>query len=294
MESYPYIGELLTSIFYLVVGARLLKLASRTGQVPERLLGVLFLLSSASYLAYVSPMVFNEDWLWTPLNFLGRVLYLPIPALLAIFTREVFRPKSRWAAWFVWFSVVLPVAGVGGSVLGGDWEGYSLGNPGFWAEWTGYTFPFFWAGVEAFSQYATARRRRKHGLCDPIVCNRFLLWGIYGVVSVIAIPTHYSDVRPLRDKHGEFAAIWDRLVGVAEICLDRGDLGRLLRARLLSKLDQRQRSRGEGRAGLTHARRAGSEVQFSPSVIVRTRQILRQTRGAHSPNRASAAYNDGH
>jgi hypothetical protein len=216
MEDYNYVGELLSAIFYLVVGARLFKLASQTGQLPERLLGALFLFSGVSYLAYVCPMIFTEEWLWTPLNFLGRVLYLPIPALLAIFTRQVFRPQSRWAAWLVWISVILPVAGVGGSVLGGDWEGYSLGNPGFWAEWTGYTFPFFWAGVEAFSQYAKARRRWKHGLCDPVVCNRFLLWGIYGVISVIGslliLPmyAHY-------ERHGEFAAIWDRLVGVAEI-----------------------------------------------------------------------------
>ena len=216
MEGYAYIGELLTSIFYLIVGARLLKLASRTRQVPERLLGALFLFSGASYLAYVAPIVLDEDWLWTPLNFLGRVLYLPIPALLAIFTQQVFRPKSRWAAWFVWFSVALPVAGVGGSALGGDWEGFSLGNPWFWAEWVGYTFPFGWAGVEAFIQYAKARRRRKHGLCDPVVCNRFLLWGIFAALSVIAslliLPmyAHY-------ERYGEFAAIWDRLVGAAEI-----------------------------------------------------------------------------
>ncbi|MBW1844835.1 MAG: hypothetical protein JRJ05_10875 [Deltaproteobacteria bacterium] len=216
MEDYAYIGELLSAIFYLVVGARLLKLASQTRQVPERLLGALFLFSGASYLAYVCPMVFAEEWLWTPLNFLERVLYLPVPALLAIFTRRVFRPDSRWAAWLVWICIVLPVAGVGASVLGGDWEGYALGNTGFWAEWTGYTFPFCWAGVEAFSQYATARRRRKHGLCDPVVCNRFLLWGIYGVTSVIGslliLPmyAHY-------ERYGEFAAIWDRLTGVAEI-----------------------------------------------------------------------------
>ncbi len=216
MEGYAYIGELLTSIFYLVVGVRLVRLASQTRQVPERLLGVLFLFSGASYLAYVFPMVLDEDWLWTPLNFLGRVLYLPIPALLAIFTRQVFRPKSRWAAWFVWVSVVLPVAGVGGSALGGDWEGYSLGNPGFWAEWVGYTLPFGWAGIEAFIQYAKARRRRKHGLCDPAVRNRYLLWGIYAVLTVIAslliLPmyAHYA-------RHGQFAATWDRLVGAAEI-----------------------------------------------------------------------------
>jgi hypothetical protein len=216
MEGEPYIGELLTAIFYLVVGARLLRLASQTRQLPERLLGALFLFSGASYLAYVCPMVFAEEWLWTPLNFLGRVLYLPAAALLAIFTRRVFRPDSRWAAWLVWICIVLPVAGVGSSVLAGDWVGYSLGNPGFWAEWVGYTFPFVWAGVEAFIQYATARRRRKHGLCDPVVCNRFLLWGIYSVVSVIAslliLPMYVY-----YERTGEFAAIWDRLVGAAEI-----------------------------------------------------------------------------
>ncbi len=216
METYAYVGELLSAIFYLVVGARLFKLASQTGQLPERLLGALFLFSGVSYLAYVCPMVIEEDWLWTPLNFLGRVLYLPAPALLAIFTRQVFRPKSRWAVWFVWASVVLPVAGVGGSALSGDWEGFSLGNPGFWAEWVGYTFPFGWAGVEAFTQYAKARRRRKHGLCDPVVCNRFLLWGIYAVLTVIAslliLPmyAHYA-------RHGQFTATWDRLIGAVEI-----------------------------------------------------------------------------
>ena len=216
MEDYAYIGELLTAIFYLALGARLLKLASRTRQVPERLLGALFLFSSASYFAYVSPMLLHEDSLWTPLNFLGRVLYLPVPALLAAFTREAFRPDSRWAAWLVWLSVILPVAGVGGSALVGDWEGYSLSNPGFWGEWVGYTFPFGWAGVEAFIQYANARRRREHGLSDPVVCNRYWLWGIYAVLTVIVslliLPmyAHYA-------RHGEFAAIWDRLVGAVEI-----------------------------------------------------------------------------
>ena len=101
MEGYTYIGQLLSAIFFLVVGARLFKLASKTKQVPERLLGTLFLFSGASYLAYVCPMVFTEERLWTPLNFLGCVLYLPVPVFLTIFTRQVFRPQSRWAAWLV-------------------------------------------------------------------------------------------------------------------------------------------------------------------------------------------------
>lgn len=184
--------------------------------MPERLLGALFLSSGVSYLAYVSPIVLQNDALWTPLNFAGRVLYLPVPVLLAAFTRTVFRPNSRWAVWCVWASFVIPVAGVGGSALAGDLEGYSLGNPGFWAEWAGYTLPFAWAGVETFIQYARARRRRDHGLCDPMVCNRFLLWGIYAalnvIVSLLVLPMY-----AYYERHGEFAAIWDRLIGVSEI-----------------------------------------------------------------------------
>jgi hypothetical protein len=46
-------------------------------------------------------------------------------------------------------TAILLVAGVGGSVWSGDLEGFSIGNSWFWAEWTGYTIPFAWAGVEA-------------------------------------------------------------------------------------------------------------------------------------------------
>jgi uncharacterized membrane protein SirB2 len=216
MEEHAYIGELLTAIFYLIIGLRLLRLASQTRQPPERLLGTLFLCSGVSYLAYVSPMIFQNEALWTPMNFAGRLLYLPVPVFLAAFTRQVFRPNSRWAVWCVWLCLVVPVAGVTGSALSGDLEGYSLGNPGFWAEWAGYTIPFAWAGAESFLQYARARRRRQHGLCDPMVCNRFLLWGIYGVLTVIVsllVLPMYAHF----ERHGQFAAIWDRLIGVCEM-----------------------------------------------------------------------------
>jgi hypothetical protein len=39
-------------------------------------------------------------------------------------------------------------------------------------------------GVEAFVQYGKARQRRGLDLCDPLLCNRFLLLGIASLLWV--------------------------------------------------------------------------------------------------------------
>jgi hypothetical protein len=216
MDEHAYIGELLTAVFFLVVGTRLFQLARKTGEVPERLLGALFLTSGVSYFVYVLPVLIGSEALWTPLNFLGRLLYLPAPIILAVFTRRVFRPNGSWATWIVLGTVALLVVGVGGSVLTGDWEGYSVGSAWFLAEWVGYTIPFAWAGAEAFVQYGGARRRRQHGLCDPLVCNRFLLWGFFGALSV-GVSLLILPMYAYYERHGQFSAFWDSIVGAGEV-----------------------------------------------------------------------------
>jgi hypothetical protein len=207
-----YLGELATSLFYLAVGARLIRLASRTGETPERLLGLLFLVTGTSYFVYWIPI----PSLWTPLAFSGRVLYLPAPVILALFTRRVFRPDEAWAAWIVGGTAVLLVTGVAGSASSGDFEGYSISNPWFWPEWLGYTLPFAWAGLETLLQHSRAGRRLKLGLCDPLVCNRFLLWGLFAVLQVgasIAVLGQYATY----EQEGAFTAAWDVLMGAIEI-----------------------------------------------------------------------------
>jgi hypothetical protein len=216
MGGHAYIGELATAFFYLIVGARLLRLASRTGEAPERLLGAMFLVMGTSYVVYDLPIVFDSESLWTPLNFAGRVIFLPAPVILAIFTRRVFRAESAWAAWLVRGCAALLVSGVTGSALRGDWEGFSISSPWFWLEWSGYTIPFAWAGAESLIQHGQARRRMRLGLCDPLVCNRLLLWGLYGTVAVIV-----SLVIPLQhaayEQKSVFDATWDTLIGAGEI-----------------------------------------------------------------------------
>ena len=81
MTDHAYIGELLAGIFYFVAGVRLLRLASRTGEAPERLLGLLFLFAGISYLVYQLAIPAQTEALWVPLNFAGRVALVGCPKL---------------------------------------------------------------------------------------------------------------------------------------------------------------------------------------------------------------------
>jgi hypothetical protein len=216
MEDHAYIGELLAGIVYLIVGVRLLRLGQRTREAPERLLGVTFLAMGVSSVLYVLPVFSAFESLWTPLTFAGRVGFLPAAVMLALFTRLVFRPDARWGAWLVWGSAILLITGVGGSAWGGDWEGFSISNRWFWLEWVGFTLPFGWACSEAFVQYRRARRRLDLGLCDPLVCNRYLLWALFGALqtfSCLVLLPQYSEY----ETTSQFTATWDALYGASII-----------------------------------------------------------------------------
>jgi hypothetical protein len=216
MVENAWIGEFIAGVIYLIVGFRLARLASRTGERPERLLAAMFFFSGVSYLVYTVPVVIPIEALWTPFNFAGRVSYIPAAILIAWFTREVFRSDSRYSAWMVYLTSFLLIAGVGVSAMMGDWEGFSIGNPFFWLEWAGYTIPFAWAGLEAFGQYRSSLRRRRLGLCDRLVCNRLLLWSIWGSAQVglsILLLFMYSHF----EANNTFSALFDGLTGVLEI-----------------------------------------------------------------------------
>jgi hypothetical protein len=212
MEGHAYIGELLGGIVYLIAGVRLLRMGQRTGETPERLLGATFLFMGVSAELYVLPTLPLFATLWTPLNFAARVIYLPAPVLLVLFTGRVFRPETRWTALLAWGTGVLVIAGVGGSAMVGDWEGFSVSNRWFWLEWFGYAWPFGWAGAEALVQHVRARRRVRLGLSERMVCNRLLLWAWFGVLQVcsaLVILPQYAQY----ERDNLFTATWDMLYG---------------------------------------------------------------------------------
>jgi len=216
MEGNAYLGELSAGIIYLLAGIRLVLLSIRTAEIPERLLGASFILLGVSGILYSLPDIQLFSAFETPIFFAARVAYLPSCMLVALFTARVFRPDARWAKGLVRGVAAMVVVGVGGSAADGDWEGFSLSSVWFWFEWVGYTLPFGWAAAEAFHQYRRARRRVSIGLCEPSVCNRMLLWSLFGgiqLLSCVIVLGQYAAY----ERENVFSSTWDFLYSGATL-----------------------------------------------------------------------------
>jgi hypothetical protein len=183
MEKSAYVMEAIAGIVFLIVGVRLYLLSRRTGQAPEYFIALTFLSWAFGYALYDIPFAFAEGDGSVPPYFaytsmlafnLGNIAF-------ALFTKEVFRKKQRWAGWLVVAIAFCLVLGSVGSAWVGDWEQVDpIANFGYWPQTVGGLAPAFWMGVEGLAHYANARKRRKIGLCAPLVCHHFLLWGLAG------------------------------------------------------------------------------------------------------------------
>jgi hypothetical protein len=212
-----YFLELLSGFFYLAVAIPLLRLSARSGESPERVLGITFLLIGISYLFYEIPFALESEALLVPFSIVGRVFYDASIVTLTLFTKQVFHRDQGWANWLFGSVVALLVIGCAVSALYGDWEGLAaLSNPGFWLEWLGQIIPCAWVGFAGLSQYAKARRRLRVGLTDALVCNRFLLFGLFGILQLgsigVLIPMYIG-----YETTGVFSAWSDRVLGSLEI-----------------------------------------------------------------------------
>jgi hypothetical protein len=76
--------------------------------------------------------------------------------------------------------------------------------------------PMVWMGIEGLLRYRKTRARRRLGLCEPLTCNRFLLWGLTGAlwVSLEVVSTgQYIDYELTQ----RWTYSWDLVVGLLEI-----------------------------------------------------------------------------
>jgi hypothetical protein len=190
MEQGAYAAQLFAAVSYLVVGARLIRLSQRTGETPERLLGVYFALSGVAYLGWVAPNALSTGTLVEVADFGAWITYSIGVVPYLIFVRSVFRPGAGWAAGIVYAcSVALLVSGC---VLIAQGERYpGLDNPFYWVQWIGYTTPCAWMALEAAIAHRVAARRSKVGLSEPIVSNRYFLLALFGALQTLAC---FSDI----------------------------------------------------------------------------------------------------
>jgi hypothetical protein len=185
MDESSYIGSVIAGLAFLVAGVRLGRLSLRTREAPERLLGVTFLLWGAAYFVWMLPVALADESMTLPCFAASRLFNVFGVVTSALFMRVVFRSHERWAWWLVAGLTFCLLVGLGGSISVGDWEGVDPYNPWWWLEKSAAVVSVLWICFEGFSQYRMARQRLRLDLCDALVCNRYLLWGLVGAIWTI-------------------------------------------------------------------------------------------------------------
>ena len=166
------------------IGIRLLLLSARTRKLPETAMGLgLLLMGGVGYpvIAVARAATGLPDGLRGALGFTYMLSMLLGIFALALFNWRVFRPESGGAR----LAVVAISAGMAISLLG-----QGLFGSGYLEVATGITSPWLraqlflpatalgWASVESLRYHLLLRRRLALGLADPLVADRFRLWGI--------------------------------------------------------------------------------------------------------------------
>lgn len=182
-------GIVLLAKFILagIVGTRLLRIPSESRVAPERLLGLFFLVANvlggvlvtAAYGVWAS-MGRAETTGWVnQLHGMGQLGMSFGYAMVILFTQQTFYPGSRTARTTAWSVIALLAISLLARVLH---EGFAISiEPGPF-HWVGYgcrMFALVWASWAAFDYWTRMRRRVVLGLGDPLVANRFLLWGLW-------------------------------------------------------------------------------------------------------------------
>jgi hypothetical protein len=188
MALFVLATVILCSAVGTAIGARLVGVARRTRQIPELLVGTAIL----TYSALALPALLAMGLPWISLT-AARALqlvqqaanWLAVTALL-LFTWRAFRPDSRWVrlATFAaiavglvasWGTVSVAPQAPGASAMPPQVRPYISLMMGVWGG------VFLWTGLESLHFHAKMRRRLAIGVGDPLVCNRFLLWAIWGL-----------------------------------------------------------------------------------------------------------------
>jgi hypothetical protein len=170
------LGISLFAIASFVVGWRLLWLAHRTGLLPEKLIGGSLFLAGGIGTA----LLILSGFAGPARGALSTAAMLAIDCgitVVGVFTWRVFRPGLVGATVVATCTALLFLSfasdWVSGHYLGVQRSAFSIT-----ADYCGRFVLYGWASYESLRQYALARRRVRIGLLEPLVANRFLLWGI--------------------------------------------------------------------------------------------------------------------
>jgi hypothetical protein len=190
-ELYGSVGLIaaLAQLVYLgaafVLSTHLLARGRRTGDLAPLLLGVHLLfamgfgyllcalgMGTARFSPNASPALVTA-LLGT--GYAATVLGL-VTAL--IFQWRVFWPGERWPLWLIAGFAAAMVVGWAGAALAGAFASGGFESRWVWLLYTGMLGTNLWVGIEPLVYHRKLLKRVPLGLAEPLVADRFLLWGL--------------------------------------------------------------------------------------------------------------------
>ncbi len=221
IQSYQLVATLVFVLASAVVAGRLLLLARRTRERPELLLGLGILgtavlgygLLIAAMILRGDPAGMTTDPGIRTLSALGNGLHDLGVSMIVLFVLTVFRAGDRWARGFAGLLLLALWGGHLGWELSNGYRSSAPGN-GFW--WLRYsviwTYPL-WTMIESYRFYGLMRRRSALGLADPLVTNRFFLWGSASLGTALA--TWIASIPYWLIQRPDAAVAWSPVIQVA-------------------------------------------------------------------------------
>lgn len=192
MQALAGFCLLLFVVTVTVVGVRMLMLARRTRGRHELLMGLGMILigaigfpgsTASGFGRSVGEMSIPLWFFFTSITQVGLIL-------IYAFTWQVFRPNEAWGkavvvsgSLLMFVSLVLSAVALTGAPP--DASSTAVARNGMFVGMTGYSGCFLWSAIEGFVHHRNAKRRLAIGLADPVVVNRFLLWGFFGVAATL-------------------------------------------------------------------------------------------------------------
>ncbi len=199
----------------LAVGWLLIQRGRRRDGLPELLLGASLGLDGLEWLLWV--LAIETPAMGTPLGDLfAATCRLGVAGhniCLLVFTWYVFRRHSRAALGLVVLVSSAAITSLFVGVAIGDWMGYRSDRIWIWLEVGTLHVAYAWTLFESSLHYARMRRRLAHGLGDPVVTNRLLLWAVYGGTSLCS-QLAYTVSIAVATFSGEYPFFLDALMSV--------------------------------------------------------------------------------
>jgi hypothetical protein len=194
MELLMVASILLCVLVGTVVGLKLLGIAASSGKFPEFAIGAaLFLYSAVGLTSSLARGALGDEASVGVRMALAVVSIVAIYATLlglSLFTWRVFGAESRWrqalAAGIALTGLLFTVL-----TIRSAWLWIDANVPLDLYGRVGITPHFFlvfgWVSLESLRYYGQMRRRKALGLADPVVTNRFLVWGAGEAVASLVV-----------------------------------------------------------------------------------------------------------